>query len=148
MAEDAKRNYGFEHIKDLRLDGYEFKFTKAGPVDKDGYQLGYFKFRWNGNKPVHLWGFGFEKDGSFSARFETFSKKTKEVWTEVKVGHCGTGAETYALEPNKDYVIQIPLELHSEEAEQWVVKLDGQNISVISEPFSVTTDKKKPQVHE
>jgi hypothetical protein len=142
-AEEAKRDYGFEYIEDLRLEGYEFKFTKAGPADKDGYQWGYFKFRWKGDKPVRLWGFGFEKDGSFSPRFETYSKKLKGAWAEVKVGYCGTGAETYALEPNKDYVFKIALEQHSEDAEQWVVKLDGEKISVVSEPFNVTTKKKK-----
>lgn len=143
FAEAAKPDYGFTHAEDIRADGYEFKFLKAGPADKDGYRKGYFKFRWKGPKAVHLWGFGFEKDGSFQSRFEIFSKKTKSGWEEIKVGFCGTGAETFALEAGKDYVIQFPLERYAADAEQWVVKLDGEKISVVSEPFKIADPKGK-----
>src|SRR6478752_7528307 len=40
VAEETKRDYGFKDIENLKLDGYEFKFTKTRPGDKDGYLWG------------------------------------------------------------------------------------------------------------
>ena len=137
LAEQVKQVFGFARTGDLRLEGYDFKFMKAGPPNGEGYRMGYFKFRWKETKPIHLWGFGFGKDGLFSVRFAAFSKKSRNGWKEIEYGYCGTGAEMYPLEPDKDHVLLIPLEPHSEAAEQWVVKLNGENISVISEPFIV-----------
>lgn len=137
VAEETKRDYGFKHIEDLRVDGYDFKFIKA-EADKNHWQMGYFKFRWNGQKAIRLWGFGFEKDGSFRVRFENFSKMTNGKWLEVPVGYCGTGAEMSMLEPNKDYVLQVPLWPYKKDGEKGVVKLDGEKISIISESFEVS----------
>jgi hypothetical protein len=142
VAEEAKRDYGFKHTEDFRLEGYDFKFVKAVP-DANHWRMGYFKFRWNGAKAIRLWGFGFEKDGSFRVRFEQFSKKTKGLWEEVTVGYCGTGAEMFTLEPNRDYVLQIPLWPYKKDDDEGVVKLGGEKISVISEAFKVSEIRDK-----
>ena len=135
-AEETKRDYGFKLSKDLRVDGYDFEFTKAEP-DKDHWRMGYFKFRWNGTHPVRLWGFGFEKDGSFRVRFEEFSKMAVGQWKEVAVGYCGTGAEMFTLEPNKDYVLRVPLWPYQKDGEEGVIKLSGEEISLVSAPFKI-----------
>ncbi len=142
VAEETKRDYGFKHTEDLRLEGYDFKFVKADP-GKNSWRMGYFKFRWNGSKAIRLWGFGFEKDGSLLVRFEQFSKMTKGRWEEVTVGYCGTGKEMFTLEPNKDYVLKVPLWPYEKSGEEGVVKLDGEKVSVVSEPFNVTAIRDK-----
>jgi len=43
-AEEAKRDYGFRHTKNLCIKGYDFKFIKATP-DKSHWRMGLFKFR-------------------------------------------------------------------------------------------------------
>ncbi len=136
-ADEVKRDYGFKHTEDLRLDGYELKLVKAVP-DKNHWRMGYFKFRWNGAKAVRLWGFGFEKDGSFRVRFESLSKKSQGEWKEVEQFTCGTGARMFTLEPDKEYVFQIPLSPYEKGGEQGVVMLGGEKISVVSEPFNIT----------
>lgn len=142
IAEEAKLDYGFKHTEDLRLEGYDFKFVKAAP-DKNHWRMGYFKFRWNGAKAIRLWGFGFEKDGSFRVRFEQFSKMTKGQWEEVTVGYCGTGAEMFTLEPNRDYVLQVPLWPYKKDGDEGVVKLGGEKISVVSEAFKAAEIRDK-----
>ncbi len=136
FAQDTKTDYGFAHVEDLRTNGYDFRFLRATP-DENHWRMGYFKFRWNGDKAIQLWGFGFEKDGSFRVRFENFSKKSGEGWEEVKVGYCGTGAEMFTLQANKDYILQIPLWPYKKGGDVGVVKLDGEKISVVSDPFTV-----------
>jgi len=135
-AEEKKPDYGFKDVENLRVEGYEFNFIKA-EADKNHWQMGYFKFRWNGQKAIRLWGFGFEEDRSFRVRFENFSRMTGEKWQEVSVGYCGTGAEMFTLEPNKEYVVQIPLWPFKEKGDKGVVKIDGEKISLISKPFEV-----------
>ncbi len=136
MADETKRHYGFKHVEDLHTDGYNFEFIKA-ESDKNHWQMGYFKFRWEGEKAVRLWGFGFEESGSFRVRFENFSKMINGKWQEVPVGYCGTGMEWFTLEPNKDYVLLIPLWPYQNDGEQGVVKLNGEKISIVSEPFGI-----------
>ncbi len=136
VAEETKRDYGFAHVEDLRVDGYQFEFVKA-EADKDHWRMGYFKFRWNGQKAVRLWGFGYEKDGALRVRFENFSKLTNGKWQEVGVLYCGTGKEMFTLEPNKDYMLQIPLWPYQKDGEKGVVKLHGEKIAIISAPFKV-----------
>lgn len=135
-------NYGFKNLENLCVDGYEFKFIKA-EADKDHWQMGHFKFRWNGQKSIRLWGIGFEKDGSFRVRFENFSNLTGGKWQEVPVGYCGTGSEMFSIEPNKDYVLKIPLWPYQSDGDKGVVKLDGEKISVVSEPFGVAQLRNK-----
>lgn len=142
VAAEAKRDYGFKHTEDLRLEGYDFKFAKAAP-DKNHWRMGYFKFRWNGAKAIRLWGFGFEKDGSLRVRFEGFPKMVDGRWEEVPVGYCGTGAEMYTLEPDKDYVLQVPLWPYEKNGDEGVVKLNGEKISVVSEPFKIAEIRSK-----
>jgi hypothetical protein len=136
LAEEAKPAYGFKDAKNLLVEGYEFSFSKAG-ADRDQWRMGYFNFRWHGAKAIRLWGFGFEKDGSLRVRFENFSKMKGDSWQEVPVGYCGTGAEMFALEPNREYVLQIPLWPYEKSGDKGVVKIDGENISVVSDPFDV-----------
>ena len=142
QAQETKPDFGFKHVEDLSNDGYDFKFIRA-EANKNHWKMGYFKFRWNGQKAIRLWGFGFEKDGSLRVRFESFSKMTNGKWQEVPVGYCGTGKEMFTLEPNKDYVLQIPLWPYDKDGEKGVVKLDGEKISVLSEPFEVSQLRNK-----
>lgn len=143
VAEEAKHDYGFKHAADLSVEAYDFKFIKAAP-DKNHWRMGYFKFRWKGSKAIRLWGFGFEKDGSFRVRFENFSKKSQGGWKEEEVGYCGTGAEMFTLEPDKEYILQVPLWPYEKGGDEGVVKLDGEKISVVSEPFKIKDLATKP----
>ncbi len=142
LTEEAKRDYGFKHTEDLSIEAYDFKFIKAAP-DKNHWRMGYFKFRWKGSKAIRLWGFGFENDRSFRVRFEQFSKLTKGYWKEVEVGYCGTGMEMFTLEPDKDYVLQVPLWPFKKDGDDGVVMLDGEKISVVSEPFKISEVRSK-----
>lgn len=140
LAEETKPDYGFKDVENLSVDGYEFKFIKA-EADEDHWQMGQFKFRWNGQNSIRLWGFGFEKDGSFRVRFENFSKMTGGKWQEVPVGYCGTDKEMFTLEANKDYVLRIPLRPYQKDGDKGVVKLDGEKVSIVSDPFDVSSLK-------
>jgi hypothetical protein len=105
--------------------------------------MGHFKFRWDGDQPVKLWGFGFQDDGSFRVRFETFSEFTQGVWTEIPVGYCGTGAEMFTLKPRQEYTLLIPLWPFQTKGEKGVVKIDGENVSLISTPFDTKSLREK-----
>lgn len=140
IAEETKPEYGFKNVEDLRANEYEFKFIKA-EADQDHWHMGHFKFRWNGKDPIRLWGYGFEKDGSFRVRFENFSKLVRGQWREVSVMGCGTGGEMFTLEPNKDYILQVPLWPYKKDGEKGVVKINGEKISFLSDPFDVPSLK-------
>ena len=141
VAEEVKRDYGFGHTEDLRVEGYEFRFVKAAS-DKNHWRIGHFKFRWKGPKAIRLWGFGFESDGALRVRFEQFSKFTKGRWEEVEVGYCGTGMQMFSLQPDKDYLLLVPLWPYKKDGDEGVVKLNGE-VSVISEPFNVSNIRDK-----
>ena len=136
VGAEGVEQYGFKDSKFIRATGYTFEFTHA-QADKNHWRMGFFNFRWNGERPIRLWGFRFEKDGSFRVRFENFSKFTNGEWGEISVGYCGTGAKLFELKPSTNYVLKIPLWPYEKKGEKGVVKIDGEDISVISKPFDV-----------
>ena len=138
----SSEDYGFADTSHLQKKGYVLEFVSALP-DKNHWKMGQFRFKWNGNKPIKLWGFGFQKDGSFRVRFEGFSRFTNDEWKEVPVGYCGTGAEMFTLQPDRDYTLLIPLWLFQTEGDKGIVKIDGENISLISGPFDTTALRNK-----
>lgn len=73
QAQTGPSTYGFSHAEHIRATGYEFKLLRTKP-SKDHWRMGYFQFLWKGPEPIRLWGFDFEKEGSFRVRFENFSK--------------------------------------------------------------------------
>jgi hypothetical protein len=129
-------NYGFKDVEFVQMEGYNLEFVTA-VSDKDHWRMGMFKFRWNGKSLLRLWGFGFQKDGSFRVRFEKFSKLIGEKWEEVPVLYCGTGAEMYELKPDTDYVLKVPLWPSHKGGTKGVVKIGGEKIYLISKPFDV-----------
>jgi hypothetical protein len=142
--ETAAKKYGFRKFPDetfLPPATYRLKFLRA-KRDKDHGSMGFFSFRHAFDKPIQMWGFGFEKDGSFRVRFERFSKLQDHKWQEVLVGYCGTGAETYAIEPNHDYIMRVPLWPYLFSGFRGVVLLSGQRHIVISDEFDADIVRK------
>src|SRR5438128_2306727 len=75
-ADPLPSTYDFTNLSKRNLldaSRYRLKFLRGEP-DKDHGQIGLFAFRHTLDDPVKLWGFGFQKDGSFRVRFEQFSK--------------------------------------------------------------------------
>jgi hypothetical protein len=141
---NGANQYGFMHTEFLRTEGYDFQFQRA-EGDTNHWQMGFFRFRWNGNYPIRLWGYGFEKDGSFRVRFEIFSRLTADKWEEVPVGYCGTGMRMYEIKSKTNYVLKIPLWPYEKIGTKGVIKIDGEKIAFISKPFDVAPLRKQRQ---
>lgn len=133
----AHANYDFTNLSKANLlDGarYRLTFLRSEP-DKNHGRMGLFSLRHTLDDPIKIWGFGFQKDGSLRVRFERFSKWEGNRWTEVRVGYCGTGAETYTIAPNRDYVLRVPLWPFAKTGARGVALLSGTPYSLISEEF-------------
>lgn len=138
--EPSPSGYGFRSTPGenfLPRTSYRLTFLRAEP-DKNHGVMGLFQLRHSGAQPIKLWGFRFEKDGSLRVRFERFSKLRDHKWQEVPVGYCGTGAETYAVEPERDYVLRVPLWPYLKEGTRGVVLLSGGTSAIVSEEFDGT----------
>ncbi len=144
-AQDAlPKKYGFRRYPEeifLPTTNYSLTFLRAEP-DKDHGSMGFFAFKHASDKPIQMWGFGFESDGSFRVRFERFAKLQDSKWQEVFVGYCATGAETYPIEPNHDYVLRVPLWPYTASGTRGVILLSGKRYSVISDEFDTATVRK------
>ena len=97
--------------------------------------MGRFSFSHQYAAPLWLYGFGFPRPNYFSTRFEKFRREEGGRWADVPVGYCGTGATTFALEPNIKYVLLVPLWPFSEKGTRGQVGVPGEGITVVSEPF-------------
>ena len=136
---------GFDDESIIRK-GYTFEFLSS-KRDNNHLAMGTFRFKWNGKKSIRIHGFGFEKSGDFRVRFEQVSKLRDGHWTKLPIFSCGTGAELFALRPNKDYRILVPLWRFAKDLEyksdpprggdKGVVKIVGDGFSLISDPFSL-----------
>ena len=112
---------------------YHLSLTRVQPDRAHGH-MGVFTFRHTLDRPMKLWGFGFKKDGSFRVRFEQFSRRENNRWDQVPVGYCGTGAETFELAPNREYILLIPLWPFAKSGDRGVVLLSG-DYRLVSEEF-------------
>jgi hypothetical protein len=136
--ESAATKYGFSKFPNKTLlapASYHLTFLRAEP-EKDYGSMGIFEFRHSLDEPIRMWGFGFQKDGSLRVRFEQFSKLQEGRWKEVPIGYCGTGAQTYELAPNRDYLLRVSLRPFAKDGTRGVVLLTGETFGVISDEFS------------
>ncbi len=139
-GEPVLSKYDFSNPSKSKLPDagrYHLALLRIVP-DRNQEPMGLFAFRHTLDEPLKIWGFGFQKDGTMQVRFEKFSKWEGNRWTEVGVGYCGTGAQTYALEPNHDYLLRVPLWPFAKSGERGVVLLSGTPFSLISEEFDGT----------
>jgi len=141
----AEPKYGFEG-KGMIAKGYKFKFLSSKP-DKNHGAMGTFLFRWNGKKPINIHGFGFEKNGDFRVRFEKISRFRDGKWVKLPILSCGTGAQLFTLQPDKDYKILVPMWRFEKNLEyqddpprsgdKGVVQIAGADFSLVSIPFAL-----------
>lgn len=72
---------------------------------------GVFAFRHPGPQPLKFWGFDPpSKEGKFIVRFPDYEVQIEGGWQKVPVGYCGTGATAYALAPDTDYFLLVPVD--------------------------------------
>lgn len=141
----AEPDYGFKD-KRILTKGYCFRFLGL-KKDQNKREMGVFLFRWDGDKAVKLYGYGFEKDGTFQVRFEQVSRWRTGKWLELPILSCGTGAETFHFRPGKEYRIWVPMWRFSKDlkyqpdpvrkGDKGVVKIVGEGVSLLSEPFDL-----------
>ena len=132
---------------------YDFELMSL-KADPNHQVMGIFRFWHSRKEPIRLWGFGFQDEkgswtdeGSvFRPRFEQFRRKENGQWADVPVGYCGTGAEEYAIQPNRDYTFLIPLWPFVEKGTAGVVVLSGTRIKVKSTPFQTAECQKIAQI--
>jgi hypothetical protein len=134
--EPPHTKYGFQRMREadfLPRAQYRLSFLRTEP-DKHYGRIGLFTFRHTLDHPLKLFGFGFQKDGSLRVRFEQFSRRQDNRWQEVRVGYCGTGAQSYALDPNRDYLLRVPLWPFTRSGDRGVVLLSGDR-RILSDEF-------------
>lgn len=140
-AVEPEENYGLKYLKKLQVDGYTLTLDRV-ELHQGELNNGLFKFRWNGSKPVKIWGIRFDAEGAFRVIYENTALFDGERWTATNFGHCGTGAKLFVFEPGKEYTFRIPVwQFRSAEGEKGLVCIGGDTVSLISEPFLITTLK-------
>ena len=107
--------------------------------DRDHQIMGRFVFRHRFAAPLRLFGFGFDRPNQLLVRFETFRREESGRWADVRVWTCGTGAQTYELKPDTEYVLLVSLSPFVEKGTRGQVGVPGTTITVVSDPFE--TDK-------
>jgi hypothetical protein len=103
--------------------------------DPDHDVMGQFKFKHYYAEPIELFGFGFSDPKQFSTRFEYYRREESGQWADVPAWYCGTGAQTYPLKPDTEYVLLIPLSPFVEKGTRGQVGVPGKGIKVVSDPF-------------
>ncbi|MBI2437795.1 MAG: hypothetical protein HYV36_03145 [Lentisphaerae bacterium] len=119
-------------------------------ISVDDGSIGRFAFRHSYDKPIQLFGFGFEGTNVFRVRFERYQREEVGRWTNVMVYYCGTGAQYYPIEPNKDYVFLVVLHPFEEKGTRGIVELEGKDIHIYSNPFDtaeITAMANKKRTH-
>ena len=111
-------------------------------ADANHGAMGRFAFRHHELRPIQLFGFGFTATNTFRVRFEEFQREEDGKWNKVEVGYCGTGAQLYPIEPNKDYTFLVPLWPYLEKGERGVVEISGTNVTVASVAFETSEIRK------
>ena len=126
----------------LPPEQYDFELMSL-KVDPNHQVMGIFRFRHRREEALSLWGFGFQdekgswtdKGSVFRPRFEQFRRKEDGQWDDVPVYYCGTGAEQFAIQPNRDYQFHIPLYRFVTKGTEGIVRLSGEGVEVESTPF-------------
>jgi hypothetical protein len=94
---------------------YVFKPAAITPSpDGEGYN-GRFLFINKGGSPLMVNGFDEPENGKFEPRFVRYQILNNDVWKEVKVGYCGTGAKDFAMKTNESYEFLIYLDTFVEQ---------------------------------
>lgn len=115
----------------------EFRMV-AVEADKNHGAMGRFAFRHQESQPIQLYGFGFTGTNMFRVRFEEFQREDDGKWSKVEVGYCGTGAQLYPIQPNKDYVFLVPLWPFLEKGQRGMVTVLGTKVAVTSVAFDTS----------
>ncbi len=110
-------------------------FPSKGKKDTAG-TYGVFTFRYENSVPIKFFGFSKPKNGEFVPRFTGYKVYKKNEWQMLPIGYCGTGAETFILQPGVDYEMHITLAINNfKEGDLISLSLDSQNGEFWSEPF-------------
>ncbi|MBT8037087.1 MAG: hypothetical protein KJO21_06045 [Verrucomicrobiae bacterium] len=145
---NSEETFGFKERGNVVVRGYKFRLVST-EEDKDRGTIGVFAFRWEGDRPVKLYGFGPPQKGRFEVRFEQFSRLREGSWQELPVFYCGTGAEVHPLKPKTDFRLLIPLwrfaKEPQEKGDKGIVKIPGDGISLLSDPFPLPVVPSKPK---
>lgn len=137
----------------LPSDQYEFELVSIDPGPNYSV-VGLFRFLHHHDESLELWGFGFINDegkwvndsNEFIPRFEQIKVRNSDSdsWEYIHNPCCGTGATRYALHPNQEYTVRVPLwTLYPSKNERLgglarkyaVVELSGDKFEVVSKPF-------------
>ena len=130
-------------LETFRFVGTRTKVFPAYPNDKNPITelYGVFSFRYSSDDSIAFWGFDQPHDNRFEPRFTMYQIKRTIDWKSLDVGYCGTGAETYVLQSDIDYILEIPLGINDlEGAKEIKVSIDSPDGSFWSEPFNPNTD--------
>jgi hypothetical protein len=125
------------------LNKTEFRFvcTKQVAFPSKGKKdiadtYGVFTFRYENSLPIKFFGFAKPMNGEFKPRFTSYKIYKNNEWKMLPIGYCGTGAETFILQPGVDYEMHITLAINNfKEGDLISLSLDSQNGEFWSEPF-------------
>ncbi len=88
---------------------YVFKPIAITPTpDGQGY-TGRFLFIYKGASPLMVSGFDKPIKGKFEPRFIRYQTLKGDVWNDLEIGYCGTGAEDFPMKPLASYEFHADL---------------------------------------
>lgn len=109
--------YGMDAKEVVPKTSYEFRLVS---FDSE-ISMAVFHFKWKGAQPVEFSTYSPQDGSSFEAQVAEYCFLTKDKWTHLGIGYCGTGREPQMVKPNRDYVIKVGLPfLPSEKAPEWI----------------------------
>lgn len=97
-----------------------------------------FTFTNQTGHPIKVYGFDSPDDGVMQIRFTEYQFLTPKGWQNLKIGYCGTGAETFLLQPGRSYQIHEWLNAYATSPDETA----GATIGRISLP----TDPNQPKI--
>ena len=86
-----------------RSSDYVFRAIEIEPSPVDGVYTGHFRFVNLARKSIRISGFEEPDHGKFTPRFVGFDELQNGSWCPLDVSYCGTGAQSFAMEPKVPY---------------------------------------------
>jgi hypothetical protein len=86
-----------------KVGNYVFKPIEIRPSPNGATYEGRFLFINKESSPVEIFGFDEPLDGKFEPQYPAFRVLKDGEWKEFHFGHCGTGAQQFAMQPGKEY---------------------------------------------
>jgi hypothetical protein len=123
-------------------DQYEFEFLGVTLGQQNQAHEGLFLFIWKGNKPVKVFGSGFNRQKRFLP-YPSFSVHWDTGWSDIGP-YCGTGSEWTTFQPGQVVVCSMSMGwverdlpgFHSlQGANRAVLKMDTSNGEIASDEF-------------